>query len=473
MENSKCVYTFIVGDYDNLKQPTIITPDWDYICVTDNPNLKSDIWQIIQIDDIDKQLEPAKRRAMSLMIGHRKYLPKQYDVVVTVGGQCVINIDLNKLLAKYGYDDSYDSCICEHPNRSCVYNEATTIIQVQRDTPERINKHVQMYMEEGYPANNGLYTSGMMIINNNSKNIHKYYDQWLSDYQSFPSIRDQMTMNYSEWKLHKETGIKLNLKLLHFQNMFERDRDIYTENHRQSHAHAMKMPSKTKIIYRISDAGYKKEKPKYIDNEKCLANATIVFKEAEWYLIADNVSDQTNNMMQKYVPLNCTEYQSVGHGAGTFNLALDKALTYDDGDIVYFIENDYIHKPESAKIIREGFELGASFVALYDHPDKYLDPGKGGNPYCVGGAEDTRVYLTDSCHWKITNSTTMTFAAKVSTLKRIESILRKHTSGTHPDDFQMFLELRQHGELLITPIPGYATHGETAWLSPLTDWSKV
>lgn len=228
-----------------------------------------------------------------------------------------------------------------------------------------------------------------------------------------------------------------------------------------------------KIIYRISDAGYNKVKPEYINNESCLKNATEVFKDSDWYLIADNVSDQTNNMMQKYVPLNCTEYQSVGHGAGTFNIALDKALTYNDDDIVYFLENDYLHKPDSLKILKEGFELGASFVALYDHPDKYLDPSRGGNPYCEGGGEDTRVYLTDSCHWKITNSTTMTFAAKVSTLKRVEPILRKHTSGTHPNDFQMFLELRQQGELLITPIPGYATHGETAWLSPLTDWSEI
>jgi len=230
-----------------------------------------------------------------------------------------------------------------------------------------------------------------------------------------------------------------------------------------------------KIIYRISDAGYNKIKPEYINNELCLKNFCNVFFDHIYdiHIIADNCSDDTKKMIKKYIDPHNIDIVSVGHGAGTFNLALDRALTYNDDDIVYFIENDYLHKPESVKILKEGFELGASFVALYDHPDKYLDPSKGGNPYCVGGAEDTRVYLTDSCHWKITNSTTMTFSSKISTLKRVEPILRKHTSGTHPNDFHMFLELRQQGELLITPIPGYATHGETAWLSPLTDWSKI
>ena len=149
------------------------------------------------------------------------------------------------------------------------------------------------------------------------------------------------------------------------------------------------------------------------------------------------------------------------------------ALKFDDDEIVYFVENDYLHKDEAPKILEEGFSLGANFVSLYDHPDKYLDPSKGGNPHCEGGGEETRVYLTDSCHWKITNSTTMTFASKVSTLKEIEPILRKWTNETHPHDFNMFLELRDKGKLLITPIPGYSTHGETAWLSPLTDWSKI
>ena len=228
-----------------------------------------------------------------------------------------------------------------------------------------------------------------------------------------------------------------------------------------------------KIIYRISDAGYSKVKPDYISNEKCLANATSVFKGADWSIIADNVSEETNNMIQKYKSRDHIDYASVGHGAGTFNLALDEALNYNDEEIIYFIENDYLHKPESHKIQEEGFSLGASFVSLYDHPDKYLDPSRGGNPYCEGGGESTRVYLTDSCHWKLTNSTPMTFSTKVSTLKRVEPILRKYTNSTHPNDFQMFLELGEKGESLITPLPGYSTHGETAWLTPLTNWNKI
>lgn len=230
-----------------------------------------------------------------------------------------------------------------------------------------------------------------------------------------------------------------------------------------------------KIIYRISDAGYNKVKPDYINNETCLKNFCNVFFDYihDILIIADNCSVSTIDMINKYIdPINIIKV-SVGHGAGTFNLALDKALTYADDEIVYFVENDYLHKPYASRMLREGFDLGASFVSLYDHPDKYLDPSLGGNPYCEGGAEDTRVYLSKSCHWKITNSTTMTFASKVATLRRVESILRKHTSGSYPDDFKMFLELREQNELLITSIPGYATHGETKWLAPLTNWSAV
>lgn len=223
-----------------------------------------------------------------------------------------------------------------------------------------------------------------------------------------------------------------------------------------------------KLIYRISDAGYNKVKPSYIGNENCLSNATKIFDQAEWLVIADNTSSPTDEMISKYQS-NVIKV-SVGHGAGTFNLALTEALKLNDNEIVYFLENDYLHKPNSLEILLEGFDIGADYVALYDHPDKYID---GANPYVEGGGEVTKVFLSKSCHWKLTNSTTMTFAAKVKTLRQDEEILRSFTQGSYPRDFEMFLALRDKGRSLITPIPGYATHGETAWLSPLTNWDDI
>jgi hypothetical protein len=232
-----------------------------------------------------------------------------------------------------------------------------------------------------------------------------------------------------------------------------------------------------KVIYRISDVGYNKVKPLYINNANCLQNAVRVFGKENFHVIADNVSVETKRIIRQSGDIEDEQidYVSVGHGAGTFNLALDWALKQDKKTLVYFLENDYIHKPNSDKILLEGIGLGADYVSLYDHPDKYIPANRGGNKFVdEDGGEVTKIYLSESCHWKLANSTTMTFAGKVKSLKRDEQILRKWTNmGHYPRDFDMFLELRENGVSLMTPIPGYSTHGETAWLSPLTDWSKI
>ena len=43
------VVTYIFGDYEKLREiQGTLDPDAEYICITDNPDLKSDTWQIIQ-----------------------------------------------------------------------------------------------------------------------------------------------------------------------------------------------------------------------------------------------------------------------------------------------------------------------------------------------------------------------------------------------------------------------------------------
>ena len=51
--------------------------------------------------------------------------------------------------------------------------------------------------------------------------------------------------------------------------------------------------------------------------------------------------------------------------------------------------------------------------------------------------------------------------------------MRKWTRDKHPDDMQMFFELRKNQKMLLSPIPSYATHGDTGHISPLRDWRKI
>ena len=226
-----------------------------------------------------------------------------------------------------------------------------------------------------------------------------------------------------------------------------------------------------KVLYRISDAGYIKEKPNYVNPKSVFSHFINVFVNCDIYVIADNVSDETydficNNISKERVT------RTTLSNAGAFMYAVDYAIqNFKDSDIVYFAEDDYIYRKNAPSIIEEGLTI-ADYSSGYDHPDKYIDKKKGGpNPYISEGGELTRVLITSNSHWKYTNSTCMTFAVKVKTIKEDLDIYRKHCSTNHPYDFEMFDELiKTRNRKLATSIPGVSTHGETMWLSKFVDW---
>jgi hypothetical protein len=72
-----------------------------------------------------------------------------------------------------------------------------------------------------------------------------------------------------------------------------------------------------------------------------------------WLIIADNTSTETDEMIRKYY-LGRLMKVNVGHGAGTFNLALDVALGSDQ-QYVYFTENDFLHRQNSSEVLLDAF----------------------------------------------------------------------------------------------------------------------
>lgn len=247
-------------------------------------------------------------------------------------------------------------------------------------------------------------------------------------------------------------------------------------------------PVRFLAVYRISSGGYAKQKPAYITKQSCLTNFLESWKLfvcsqprglCRLHVIADNCSESLFRFVQSSVPRVGVhvERTSFGNGAASFRRGVELASSadYDDDCRVYFVEDDYLHKEDAIACIFQGLDV-CDFCTGYDHPDKYgarFGPeGQRlvveGIPLVQRGAEQgTKVYLGRSCHYRTSNSTTMTFACKCSTLRRAKNTMNRWISGSHPHDFQMFLDLIQtQGFELCVTLPARSTHGETAFLAP-------
>ncbi|WWT39379.1 hypothetical protein [Microcystis phage Mel-JY01] len=141
----------------------------------------------------------------------------------------------------------------------------------------------------------------------------------------------------------------------------------------------------------------------------------------------------------------------------------------EDDDIIYIVEDDYLHRPGWQNVLAEGlWGINVDYATLYDHPDKYFLP--------MYNNLMAKILFTDTVHWRTTPSTCNTYAAKYSTLKKHLDI---HLHFCDPNithdgyDHTKFTELWKNGSNLISSVPGYSTHCETDFISPAFDWSTL
>ena len=136
-----------------------------------------------------------------------------------------------------------------------------------------------------------------------------------------------------------------------------------------------------------------------------------------------------------------------------------------DTDIVYFVEDDYIHRLGWPRVMAEAFaESQGDMVSLYDHTDRYK-PGSGA----------CKLTYTRSCHWRTAISTTNTFALSYKTLlEDIDVHQRFAEQGIQQGHHDKFIELfRVKNRRLVTCVPAYSTHCEHEHLAPCGDWQQV
>lgn len=160
---------------------------------------------------------------------------------------------------------------------------------------------------------------------------------------------------------------------------------------------------------------------------------------------------------------------SEGTETGSFLRLLDyvQERQFPDDTILYFLEDDYLHRERWADILLEAFTVpDVEYVTLYDHKDKYFarDYRK----------LESKLYVTPSCHWRTTPSTTNTYAMRAKTLRRDEKIHRKFSLGCRiTQDHEKFCKLTKKGSILISSVPGWATHAEPEFASPCFNWESL
>jgi hypothetical protein len=201
--NKKVVYTAITGDYEDLKTPLHYTSGWDYICFTDDPNLKSDFWQIRYCEEkalaeIGALRTDNPRRLSSFFKMKPHLLLPSYDESLWVDGSFYIIGNIDEYVGMY-LKDADMLCIV-HPQRDCIYDEAAVCIACGRTLKGETDRQMAKYREAGMSEHLGLIASGLLYRKHTDK-VAELNNLWYDETMT-GTPHDQLEFNYCCYKLN-------------------------------------------------------------------------------------------------------------------------------------------------------------------------------------------------------------------------------------------------------------------------------
>jgi hypothetical protein len=213
-----------------------------------------------------------------------------------------------------------------------------------------------------------------------------------------------------------------------------------------------------------------KKRPPYFSRENCYHN---LLQTAPKNLAITFVLDTHFGSLESHFLSQEAKHKVItfdgGSESSSFLFLLDyvKNLKLPKETIVYFLEDDYLHRPDWFAILQEAFTIKeADYVTLYDHNDKYTSASY--------QHLNSKIFAGHHCHFRTTPSTTNTFAALYGTLMEDIAVHTAFSTGTKiTKDHEKFLALQEKGRTLISSIPGFATHMESGLLSPCVDWKTI
>ena len=142
----------------------------------------------------------------------------------------------------------------------------------------------------------------------------------------------------------------------------------------------------------------------------------------------------------------------------------------EKADLIYFVEDDYLHKKESLK------EMIFTYERISSQLNKDIIICPADYPYLYAKSDITQNFLGQNYHWRKVNETLCTF---LTSRKMVEKYWDKYLSMCKKEHapFEKPLHEIYEKELCISPIPSLAVHftniNSIFGLSPNVDWEKI
>ena len=222
-KNEIAIYTAIFGAYDDLRDPPKEIKGCDFYCFTDNDNLKSDVWKVI---NVESEFDDKTRDARKIKCLAHKFLP---------GYQYTLWVDANIIFKEHdirGLFDSFlkdnDIAIHLHQDRDCVYDELVACIARNIDNVSAMVSQIVGYIHDRYPDHNGLAET-TVVFRRNTEESRKVNNDWWNEILS-KSKRDQLSINYVLWKNGvKYYGINKSVRQGKYFSVRDHNKNSYVE----------------------------------------------------------------------------------------------------------------------------------------------------------------------------------------------------------------------------------------------------
>ena len=200
---NRVIYTAIFGNKEKLREPVVIPNGFDFICFTDAA-ISSKHWKVVTMKPPHPHPTRAARRVKILA---HEYV-SQYDQSIWIDGNLIVRDDVNSLADRYLANNTialYDHRATKMDPVSNLKQEYQNLIKREKQNKIQeestiIEKQYDFYQKEGYPDDNGMAVTMVLLRQHNNPLVKAAMLEWWNQIERF-SNRDQMSFNYVMWKL--------------------------------------------------------------------------------------------------------------------------------------------------------------------------------------------------------------------------------------------------------------------------------